>query len=244
MFLREPFAAPILSGDTMIDRFYIDSPLEKGQTVELRGPELHHLAHVMRIRVGETVELINGRSDLAEATLIRLDKQAGYLEITTASHHSQSPSGVTLALPYLRMAKLEWVIEKGTELGADAFWLYPAEYSEKETFSAHQQERLSHIAISAIKQSGRLDFPEIRFLKTFKELIASPLPLFFGDTHPDAPPLSSAPKPLLFVTGPEKGFSETERKLLAEKGTGVRLHRYILRAETAPLAALMTLIRE
>jgi 16S rRNA (uracil1498-N3)-methyltransferase len=143
----------------------------------------------------------------------------------------------------MRPSKLEWVVEKGTELGADAFWIYLAEHSEKETLSEHQLERLSYIAISAMKQCGRSDLPPIAQFPHLKALLThSPLPCLFGDVRPAAKPMREVVvDQALFITGPERGFSQGEVKILEEKGTGVHLHKNILRAETAPLAALSML---
>lgn len=217
------------------ERFYIDAPLAPHTSAVLEGPELHHLAHVMRIRPGEEVELVNGKGALAKARLSSLEKSKGFLEILEAEQRPLPPRLITLAIPFLRPAKLELILEKGVELGADAFWIYPAAHSEKSDLSPHQRERLHHIAVSAMKQCGRLDLPEIKLLDSFSDLFGS-LPLLYGDTG-EAPLLSPPAGPVLFATGPEKGFSPKEETLLAQHGKGVRLHGNILRAETAPLAA-------
>jgi Uncharacterized protein conserved in bacteria len=57
------------------NRFYLENALEANSQVSLEGSELHHLAHVMRVREGEHVELVNGKGSLAEAKLISLDKK-------------------------------------------------------------------------------------------------------------------------------------------------------------------------
>lgn len=213
------------------ERFFIDAELSG--TVHLEGQEHHHLAHVMRIREGEIIELVNGRGALAQAKVLLISKPKTSLEILEIKIEPLPLPKLFLAIPYLRMSKLEWVIEKGTELGADAFYLYPADYSEKGDFSPHQLQRLTHIAISALKQSGRLDLPKIE-LQTLDKLLALPCRHYFGDTREEASSLRFE-FPALFITGPERGFSPDELLLLESKALGVKLHRNILRAETAPL---------
>lgn len=217
------------------ERFYLDADLVG--TVFLEGAEWHHLAHVMRMRVGEEIELVNGRGALAQAKVVALSKQKAILQVLSAIDIPSVPSGVTLAIPLMRPAKLELVIEKGTELGADAFCLYPAQFSDKEGLSANQMERLNHLAIAAMKQCGRLDLPPIRLLGHFEELFKLPGTPLFGDTRPNAKKMGVGGK-VVVITGPERGFSEKELELLDRKATGVRLHKNILRAETAPLVAL------
>lgn len=226
----------------MSERFYLSGTWKQGDTVRLEGVEHHHMAHVMKVKVGEEVELLNGKGARATVCVKSLDKRGATLEILEVNVEPTSKPRFILALPLMRLSKLEWVIEKGTELGADAFWLYPADFSEKEHFSDHQMDRLNYIAISAMKQCGRADLPPIVRFKSLAELFKeSTLPCLFGDVRETAMPMAREEK-CLFVTGPEKGFSEKEEKLLEEKGKGVHLHKNILRAETAPIAALSMLI--
>ena len=98
------------------------------------------------------------------------------------------------------------------------------------------------MTISALKQSGRLYLPAIEILPRLEALFSHRARYLFGDTRP-APPLSptKSEEPILFITGPEKGFSKREQSLLDQKAAGVRINPNILRAETAPLAALSIL---
>ncbi len=216
------------------DRFYIDAPLTG--ILSLEGAEQHHLAHVMKIHVGEEVELVNGRGGLARAKVLSISKRDAELEILSATQSPLPPPLLTLAVPLMRPAKLEIVVEKCTELGADAFWFYPAHYSEKDDLSPHQQDRLNLIAVSAMKQCGRLDLPAIKLLGSFEEIFNSPAAYLFGDTRPGK--MTKRPEgKIVFITGPERGFSESEVEVLDRKAKGVRLHANILRAETAPIVA-------
>ena len=221
-----------------IERFYVDADLATGATVELSGAELHHLAHVIRLRPPKEAELVNGRGALATAQLLRLDTKKAVLQILHATHTPPPPPAITLVISMPRFSKLEWIIEKGTELGADAFFLFPSDCSE------NKLERLRHLTIAALKQSGRLFLPSIQLYPNLKSCLQGDYPLYFGDTRPSAPLLlQTHPKPpLLFATGPEEGFTTEEIAILQAKGAiGVKLHKNILRAETAPLAALAVL---
>lgn len=215
------------------ERFYIDAELQGNLSLE--GVEHHHLAHVMRVRVGDEIELVNGRGALAKAQVLEISKREAKLEILSATETPLKEPRLILAIPLMRPAKLELVIEKCTELGASAFWIYPAQHSEKGDLSDRNQERLTYIAISAMKQCGRLDLPKIEVLTRFEDIFKAPLPIFFGDTRQNAPKIAHLEK-MVFVTGPERGFSEKELKLLESKAKGVKLHENILRAETAPIA--------
>ena len=215
-----------------IERFYISQKLE-GE-LRLVGTELHHL-HVVRGKVGNEVELVNGRGSLAKARIVDLSRKEATLEVLETNNFPVPNPRLNLAIPLMRPSKLELVIEKCTELGAGRFYLYKAEYSEKKELSKHQKERLNLIAISAIKQCGRLDLPEIQDSHSLKELMNLDFPIFLGE--PTSHSKVSFPEKILFVTGPEKGFSNQESKLLNSHGKHVTLSPYILRAETTPIAA-------
>lgn len=215
------------------DRFYIDAPIER--EVLLTGTELHHM-HVMRTQEGDLVELVNGKGALGLGLVTQINKKRAVLKVTESQTHPLPNPKVHLAVPFMRPSKLELVVEKCIELGADAFYFYKADFSEKKEISEHQKERLEKLSISAMKQCGRLDLPPILYMPSFKKLIELKKPILYGDPeHAKSDPLPSTPA--LFVTGPEKGFSEKELAMLRELGTPASLGRYILRAETAPIKA-------
>ncbi|MBI3508317.1 MAG: 16S rRNA (uracil(1498)-N(3))-methyltransferase [Chlamydiia bacterium] len=224
-----------------VDRFYLNASLQG--TVTITDTEHHHI-HVLRLAIDETVELINGQGDLAQARIVEQTKSKTVLHILTTEHQPPPYPKLGVAIPLMRPSKLEWVLEKGTELGADVFYLYTAEHSEKESLSEHQRERLCAIAVAAMKQSGRLYLPHIEILPNLEAVFRCEAALYFGDVHPQSPwlQLQAEKSPFhLFITGPEKGFSEKEHALLTERAKGRRLSHNILRAETAPIAALALL---
>ncbi len=231
------------------NRYYIDSPLEMGISLNLEGEECHHLTRVLRARAGELVELVNGKGSLATAKIVQLNKKDAELAVIRVDEMQSSSFPLILAQAMPRMHHLEWIIEKGTELNVTTFWLFPGHLSEKESLSDTQMTRLKHLAISAMKQCGRLDLPEIKILPPLLKWTPQEGTLFFGDTENAAPYLwdlkISRPlqAPAILCIGPEKGFDSREKIFLREKlsGLGVRLHPNILRAETAPLVGLSLL---
>ncbi|MCB1080600.1 MAG: 16S rRNA (uracil(1498)-N(3))-methyltransferase [Chlamydiia bacterium] len=217
------------------DRFYIDAPLK--DRVSLQGEELHHLHRVMRKKAGDTLELVNGKKGLALGKIFSVSKWEAQIDIlqTEQKEPLLPPMILIQALPKLPL--LDFIIQKGTELGVSTFYLYPSAHSEKKGLSPTQMQRLNHILIASMKQCGRLDLPTLEM--GFPSL---DIPLFFGDLSENAPPLSQKGKlPGALAIGPEKGFTEKEILELREKGTGVRLAPYTLRAETAALTGLSIL---
>ncbi|MBI3236928.1 MAG: RsmE family RNA methyltransferase [Chlamydiales bacterium] len=141
------------------ERFFIDKPLCPQEIVLLEGDEFNHLSRVMRIQIDESVELVNGRNQLATATLLEISRHSAKLQIHHLTEDKKKKQQIILAQAIPRLNRLEYILEKGTELGASEFWLFPGIRNEKETFSQNQRLRLEHMRINAMKQCGRLDLP-------------------------------------------------------------------------------------
>jgi 16S rRNA (uracil1498-N3)-methyltransferase len=154
-----------------------------------------------------------------------------------------------LAQAFPKPNRLDTIIEKGTELGVDEFWLFPGVLSYKKELFPQQMERTLAITIAAIKQSGRLFLPKIRLFPPIERWEKFTSLSFFGDLSEHAIPFHQAAMkihkdryPLIFITGPESGFSTNEVATLHQLGSiGVTLHRYILRTDTATIAGLSIL---
>lgn len=217
------------------DRFFVDAPI--GQVIALSGEEAHHL-HVMRVRPGEEVEVVNGRGILARARIEMIDKKEASLEVISRIEHPTPKTRLILAQALPRFSALEWIVEKGTELGTTEFLLFPAERSEKKSLTEHQLQRLRLLAQSALKQCGRLFLPTITIHPSLDHWDKPQGTLYFGDVG-SAPKLSNPSSHTLFFIGPEKGFSPTESERLQQFGAhGISLHENTLRTETAAIAAL------
>lgn len=223
------------------NRFYLDSPFHEKNCVELREDEFHHLK-VMRKNLGDPLELVNGKNELAECTLESITKNSARIQIEKIFRVSPKQRKIILAQALTRPAPLEYIIEKGTELGATEFLLFPAERSEKKELSENQRRRLHLITISAMKQCGRLDLPTILEKPSLSRWAHFAGAKYFGDVREKAPRIASSPsqEDILFFIGPESGFSDQEVKILENlQAKGVKLHENILRVDTAAIAALI-----
>jgi 16S rRNA (uracil1498-N3)-methyltransferase len=227
------------------ERYHIDRPLEANNTVLLKDNEFHHLVRVMRSRVGDSVELVNGQGVLACATVREIFKDGVTLSVEEVQRETRSKPTIILAQAIPKPNRLDFILEKGTELGVDEFWLFPGKTSVKKDFSDNQTERCQFQILAAMKQCGRLFAPVIKLKPPLENWADITGAAFFGDIEPNAPlfsdclnttPLTS---PLLFFVGPEAGLSQGEIIFLRKHGVqGVKLHQNILRTETASLAAL------
>jgi 16S rRNA (uracil1498-N3)-methyltransferase len=231
-----------------IERYYLDESIQAHELKSLKGAEFHHLSRVTRVRPGEKIELVNGKGVLAQATVQTVEKERAVLQIDSIEEKKVGGK-VILAQAMPKVNRLDFILEKGTELGVDEFWLFPGDLSLKKDFSENQFERAHAITIAAMKQCGRLTLPLVKLmpkLEKWPEIIGT---AYFGDVDPDVPSLFNCweqgahPFPILFFVGPESGWSASEMACFRERGVkGVKLHENILRTDTASLAAI-SLIR-
>lgn len=224
------------------DRFFIASHLQNDQEVILKDTEFHHLMNVMRLHEGEHIELVNGQGACAQALIKRMEKKQAQLKIVAVTNQTRPHRELILAQALPRINRLDFIIEKGTELGATQFWLFPGYHSERKALTEHQLERLQNLAIAAMKQCGRLFLPKFEIKAGLDQWKEIDIPAYFGDVRPSAEDFRhviSHSKSSLFFIGPETGFSEKEIDCLSQLGAkGVKLHQNILRTDTAALVAL------
>ena len=209
--------------------------------VVLDAEETHHLARVLRARLGDRVDVFDGlgrewRGAYEGEGRVRLHE-----EIVDPV---EAPVAITLLQAGSRSERVEWVLQKGTEIGVAAFrWIETARV-EVEAPSPGRLERWRRILVEAAKQSGR------RVVPTLEVEAAWPRPPVGGEglvLHPGAPPLGGVLGPLRpaieVAVGPEGGFEEGEIAALSSLGWApAGLGPRILRTETAgPLAAALIL---
>lgn len=227
------------------ERYYSTTDLQFRQRIILDEHEFHHLIHVMRSKVGDKVEVINGRGVLALARVVNIDKRQAVLEISESYTEPPPPFELILAQSLPRLNRLDMIVEKGTELGMTQLWLFPGDRSERKDLTAHQFERIKAQTIAATKQCGRLYAPGLSLLPPLCDWSGFDRPLFFGDVKGSAPWLNDAleelpaAKGLIIIIGPESGLSIEEEIHLDSLGArGVKLHKNILRTDTAALSAM------
>lgn len=227
------------------ERYFIDEAITLNQNISLKGSEFHHLSRVMRGHCGDELELVNGKGILARGIVEKLTKEHAEISIKDIFQEQENAAKIILAQALPKTNRLDFILEKGTELGVDEFWLFPGELSIKKDFSENQKERAHTITIAAMKQCGRLSLPRIKILPVLSKWPDLAGVNFFGDLDPKAPVLLGLCKPELlkgpisFFVGPESGWHINEVKLLKEKGAvGVKLHQNILRTDTASLVAI------
>ena len=230
---------------TFKKRYYLPIDFSSEEEVLLEGSEHQHLKNVMRSRVNDEVELVNGYGGIAEAIIIEIERHATRLKITSSLSEELSPTKLCLVQSLIKSSRLDIVLEKATELGVETVYLWISSRSEQKIPSSKLIERMKGIMVSALKQSRRLFLPKLEILESLEDLPQQEA-VFFGDLGKQAPLLSkvfdNTNSCIAFVVGPEGGITKEEEVQLSSIGAqGVKIHDNILRSETASLAALSIL---
>lgn len=217
--------------------FLSESPVPGGRAT-LDPEESHHVARVLRLRTGMSLEVFDGCGGAWEAKIDDLSRE----RVTVSVGAALSPAPVEPALrvvvcqAVVRPEKVEWVLQKGTELGVAAFRLIATERTESPAPSPSRLARYRRIVMEACKQSGRLILPTMSVgpLETPGDgvagIVLTPTGTVTLGTVLAAPP---APEVWLAV-GPEGGFSDREiDSLSARRWRSASLGPRVLRTETA-----------
>lgn len=229
-----------------IPRIHCDLRLGPGAQFALDADAAQHVAKSLRLKAGDALVVFDGRGGEYEATIQRIDRDRVDVKVgALGAAERESPLAIGLVQGLPEADKMDWIIQKATELGAG--WIQPVtcERSVVRLSGERAARREAHwrrVAVAATEQSGRTRVPEVRPTLNFMSWLAVPVETPRWVLDPAAEPLASrgpAPSPLELVVGPEGGLSERERDLLASRGAvGVSLGPRVLRTETAPVAAL------
>jgi len=226
-------------------RLYMPAALTDGADVVLSAAQAHRLRNVLRLGSGAAVAAFNARDGEWRGMVTELGRNAGALTITERLRVPEPESDLWLLFAPVKRTRLDWLVEKATELGVTA--LLPV-WTARTQAERINLERLSALAIAAAEQSERLSIPELRAPKQLDRLLAdwpAQRPLLVcdetGSGHPIAEVLAgSPPGAAAFMIGPEGGFDARELDALGKLPivTRVGLGPRVLRAETAALAAV------
>ncbi len=230
-------------------RCHVGQPMAVGQVVALDENASNHLVRVLRLGVGDALVLFNGDGRDYAARLISVEKRGARAEVTgVAAVANESPLRITLAQGIARGEKMDWVLQKATELGVAAIVPLQTERTEVKLDADRADKRLAHwsgVLAAACEQCGRARLPVLSAPATLAAWAAGAgdgLKLALdpeGELTLATLPPSDA---VTLVVGPEGGLSERDLATLRAAGfRGLRLGPRILRTETAGLAAIAAL---
>jgi 16S rRNA (uracil1498-N3)-methyltransferase len=235
-------------------RFYVPQPrIEKG-ILEIVGDEVKHIRRVLRLKVGDGLTVFDGSGKEYDGTIVEAKTSSIVIHVqSTLSSTRESPLSITLAQSLLKGEKMDYLVQKATELGVKQIIPFfssrsvPLLEMSKKVKRHHRWER---IAIEASKQCGREVIPRIEplqdyfhvFRSTSQESLRIILCEKEGRRLKEILGESKERKEIFFVVGPEGGLSEEEVEYAVGKGCiPVTLGKRVLRAETASLSLLSLL---
>lgn len=234
-------------------RLFVDVPLVPGQDVPLPQDASRHALRVLRLKTGDGVTLFNGDGREYRARLVTADGRAASVHIEDVeSPERESPLRITLIQSLARGEKMDWIIQKATELGAARIWPAITERSEVRLDGTRGEKRLDHwraVAIAACEQCGRNVIPSINAPEALAAVLAAH-PAGNTETrwmlHPGGATrlrnLASAQADVMLAVGPEGGFSDHDLDALRHAGfDALAFGPRVLRTETAGLAAVAAL---
>jgi 16S rRNA (uracil1498-N3)-methyltransferase len=231
-------------------RFHCPAPLQTGLTLSLPAGAARHV-QVLRLQPGDVITLFNGEGGEFDATVTRMGRSD--VEVEVGVHHPverEAARAVHLLAGITANDRMDWLVEKATELGVASITPLVAERSVLKLKGERADKKLAHwqgVAVAAAEQCGRNRVPTIHpavtlneWLKTAPPGVRWVLSLSEG-TRPLAHLVASCPsgEAVTVLSGPEGGLSPGEEAAALAAGfEPVTLGPRVLRAETAPLAVL------
>jgi len=230
-------------------RFFVEGTKEIGSIVEIGGSDAHKIVRVLRLREGDEIEVIDSGATAFSASLENVGTvvRARLAGLVRGEPLRGPIADVAQAVPKGR--RMDYVIEKGTELGAGAFLPFYCERSVRRGVGEQQVERWRRLARGAAQQCGRRDVPDVaepvRFDALLERFAAYDAVLFAwelaapGSLYERLGAALPTAGRALVVVGPEGGFTHDEAESARRAGAQtISLGRRVLRTDTAAIALL------
>jgi 16S rRNA (uracil1498-N3)-methyltransferase len=235
-------------------RLHCPGPLRAGESLALPAGAVRHV-QVLRLQPGDPVTLFDGTGGEWDARIERMGR--GEAIVGVGEHRvvdRESPRAVHLALGMPANERMDWLVEKATELGVASIQPLTAARSVLRLSGERAERKQAHwqaIAVAACEQCGRNRVPDVapvkdlgRFSTGTRETPALKLVLSLAEgAQPLWQACEGSQEPVLLLSGPEGGLTPDELAAATDAGfRPVTLGPRVLRAETAPLAALAFLL--
>ena len=239
-------SSPRLAGP----RPYCDLPLSPGAEIVLPEAAARHAVTVLRLQVGDTLHLFNGEGGEYSASLVDVSKRETRVRLSGfLATERESPVDITLALGISAGERMDYSLQKATELGVSAIAPLATERSVVRLSGERADKRLQHwqhVVIAACEQCGRNCVPTVTPVQPFFHYLAqmgSGKRLLMLSPDADTPLKRVAPAATaVLLIGAEGGLARAEYEAAQASGfEPVKLGPRILRTETAPVAALAVL---
>lgn len=226
-------------------QLFYSSTVRLDALVQLDEQEAHHAVKVLRKSIGDTIHLFDGTGNVFAGEIVQADKKGVVVKVLAAEKVSSQKANIHLAVALPKNAeRLEWMLEKVTEIGVKEITPLICRYSERKDF---KRERCEKILISACKQSKNLFLPKLNEPILFTDWIkqkskATRLIAWCEEKTQHIKELLMSKDDVEIAIGPEGDFSKEEIDAALHNGfVPVSLGKSRLRLETAALYAVVVL---
>lgn len=223
-------------------RLFVETPLSDSLAFTLDGPQAHYLTHVMRLKAGTRVRVFDDISGEWQAEITGVGKRDAALQIVAHLGPREAVPDLWLGAAPIRRARYEFTVEKACELGVARF---TPVLTRRAVVDKVKADRLRAHMVEAAEQCGRTALPILDAEMKLADWLGAlgGRTLFFADEAGGAPAretFAAHPGPAAILIGPEGGFDDSERELVAGTpgAVPISLGPRILRAETAAIAAV------
>lgn len=233
-----------------MNRFFIETELAVGSTIQLTETVFHHWVRVLRAQLQEQATLFNGQGGEYLATLTEINKKNAFVMIESFNPTNRSaPFKAVLGQVMSKGDRMDYAIQKATELGVSQIQLLTSERCEMRLKYDRDQKKLDHwqaVAIAACEQCGLNIVPEVLAPISLSEWLSStqlPASKFVLAPEKEQKDVLAGIQPeLALLIGPEGGLSENEITQANQAGfMNWCIGDRVLRTETAPVVALSIL---
>jgi 16S rRNA (uracil1498-N3)-methyltransferase len=242
-------------------RFFIEPENISGSTAVLTGTEARHISTVLRLSQAAVITLFDGSGSYYEAQITRISPARVETKILSITPYIDAATDVRpalhLAVGLLKGKKMDFIIQKCTELGVEGVYPFRSEYCAVHDAAAERLSRWHKIALEACKQCNRPKPPSITAPQDLGRLLSMSgkagydLKVIFWEnqigqkTMREIFAASEKIGSVMTVIGPEGGFSSDEIAQAVDAGfKAVTMGQRILRAETAAIAAVAVIQHE
>ena len=233
----------------MSNRFFIEASLTVGQSIELTEVVFHHWVRVLRAKLNDQAILFNGQGGEYLVELTEINKKNASIQVLSFEPANRTPNfQVVLGQVMSKGDRMDYAIQKATELGVHKIQLLTSERCEMRLKYDRDQKKIDHwqaIAIAACEQCGLNIVPEVLAPISLQEWFSHSLPATKLVLAPDTNAFDIAKEAtpdLALLIGPEGGLSQDE--IAQANAAGFKnwcIGERVLRTETAPVVALAIL---
>ena len=234
-------------------RIYLPRKMERGDLIELADDDFRYIKNVLRLKPGEVIALFGWQRLEYHAQIETFNPQSVLARVSEIRTLPDAEIRIVLAQSLPKGDKMDFIVQKATELGADGIMPFLSSRSIPRLTPDKARDKVRRwrkIALEASRQSGRSDIPEIAEIVPFEEILKDSegrgLRLIFWEAESGRgikeilrSRESEAIRDFFIVVGPEGGFSGEEvHQAMAAGMTSVSLGRQVLKVETASVAIL------